>query len=100
MQKETKCPDCGHWNQGSQERCSSCNSLLDRNLYRKEKLEAEGKLPVRKVKKPDWLDRYLERTAQSNNPMVMFARGVITVAWIMYMGMISFILWLIAWLAG
>lgn len=98
MSKQKKCPSCNHWNQGESLNCESCHSLLDKNeILREEREKIYGKP---KVEKPSWLENYLERTKDSTNPFVKFARISLNVGWISYMTIISFIVWFTVGFSG
>jgi hypothetical protein len=98
MIKEKKCPSCFHWNMGDALNCVKCNSLLDKNeILREEREKINGKP---RIEKPGWLDNYLEKTQYTTNPFVKIARNALTIGWIMYMGILSFIVWFAVTLAG
>jgi len=98
MNKEKKCPTCNHWNKGDVMNCSQCNSLLDKNEILK--VEREKVYGKPKIEKPGWLDNYLERTKDTTNPFVKIARTALSVGWIMYMGILSFIIWFAVGFSG
>lgn len=99
VSKEIKCPGCHLWVNRTGTHCPHCHSLLDRNEAIKiERENKNGKVIIEK--KQGWVDRFLERTAQSENPFVLFFSNVIRVVWMIYMAVLGFIIWFIAWMAG
>jgi hypothetical protein len=98
MAKQKKCPSCNHWNSGEKANCEKCNSLLDKNVILKEEREKIHGKP--KIEKPGWLDSYLEKTKDTTNPFVKVVRTCLTVGWVMYMGILSAIIWFAVGFSG
>lgn len=95
-----KCPSCGkytEWNNQVEDKCQYCGQVLDpRSLH--EKLEAEEKEKQARLKfehpvfwvsiKPD------------DNPFTVFWKTILRGAQLVYMAIISFLLWVAAVVAG
>jgi hypothetical protein len=71
---------------------------MDKNEILKE--ERENIYGKPKIEKPGWLDNYLEKTKDTTNPFVKVARTCLTVGWVMYMGILSFIIWFAVGFSG
>jgi len=98
MVKEKKCPSCSHWNAGEKIRCDQCHSWLDKNEILKEEREKIYGKP--KIQKPGWLENYMERTRDSTNIFVRFIRTSLTIGWITYMAILTFIIWFAVGFSG
>lgn len=98
MEKEKKCPSCGHWNKGDLSKCGECHSHLDKNVILKE--EREKKFGKPKVEKPSWLENYLRRTENTTNPLVKIGRFFVLARWFTYMGILTFIIWFAVGFSG
>lgn len=98
MSKQKKCPSCSHWNDGEAVNCVKCHSLLDKNeILREEREKIYGKP---KVEKPSWLENYLEKTKDTQNPFVKILRISLNIGWISYMAIITFIVWFTVGFSG
>ncbi len=98
---ERKCLNCGEWNNTSYKHCSKCGALLNPEVIaEKEKaLHAEESLRE-KLENENRFERWIRKLEASNKPGHKIFLAVARVVFNIYMGFISFILWLIAWLAG
>ena len=88
------CPSCGAWNKQDAEKCSSCGELIDRKKARFEKLKREGKLPLRIEPGPLF----------EVKPHYPWWKKVIyyifrPIYWTFF-SIVSFILYLVAWVAA
>lgn len=94
--KETKCSNCQTWNTTST--CSNCNTLLDAaELHKKKVIQKEIK--AERTPKPK-LDQFFINWKKTKNP---FYKGLYYIAysfWAVYMGILSFILMMVAWGPG
>lgn len=100
MESQIKCPACSAWVSKSQSRCTACGSTLDRNQFQKEERIKAGTYPEKKERKKTRIELWLERTESSENTLVVFARSIVKVVWLMYLGVLSFIIWMVTLLAG
>lgn len=101
MVNERKCPACGKWTNGHKTHCTHCGNLTDPVLIAKEnrkerdeerkayKLENEPKA-IKKLKALKKSDKILHRI------IFYIADTIFTI----YMGILSFIVWLIALITG
>jgi hypothetical protein len=89
---ERKCWNCGHWNT-NEAFCVSCGSPIAPNQVRKVRKEKREKnFKVDKSK----LDEFAEKWKNTNNVFLKLLYKVAYLFWMLYIGIISFILWFIA----
>lgn len=102
--KQIKCPKCNSWNSGDKVSCESCHTTLDRNIFHKEEKEKAARdrneVYEKLKQKPNWILRFVERTEQSQNPLVKAARTGFYYLWLVYFSIVTAVLWLVFWASG
>ena len=90
---ERKCKSCGVWNADEQV-CKSCGTVLDPAEIRKQehKNEESKRAAIPKSK----VEKMLDQMKASSNPLVKLSYVVLKTFWLVYMAIITFILWFIA----
>lgn len=89
---ERKCLNCGHWNT-DEAFCSKCGAAISPNQVKKARSDERAKrIKVDKSK----LDEFASKWKNTDNPFLKLAYKVAYFFWMLYIGIISFILWFIA----
>lgn len=91
---QKKCSSCESWNQQDAKKCSNCGELIDRKKARFERLKKEGKLP--KKMEPGPLFEVKSHYPWWKKTLFYVIRPIY---WTFFF-IVSFILYLIAWVAA
>lgn len=95
MSGSKKCPNChqwSSWNQQKTDRCEHCGALLAT-----ETIEREEK---REKKKKEEEDRWVFNIQPDDPPLTIFFKKIGKVGYVIFMAIVSFIVWLVAFLPG
>ncbi|WP_181305629.1 hypothetical protein [Rufibacter sp. XAAS-G3-1] len=98
MKASKKCPHCGHWstwNQDTSDRCKHCQGLLDPAAFERQQAQEERKEEEKK--------RFTVNLIQihpTDSAFAKFWKSIGLGFQLAFVGIVSFILWLIALLAG
>ena len=92
-----KCPACKKWNEDNAY-CKYCNEPISPQIIRD--LEDEEDLKKNQPLKKSPLDKLQENIENSNNPFVIAFNKVLRLVWIVYMGILSFVIWFVTAIAG
>ncbi|ALI98260.1 hypothetical protein [Rufibacter tibetensis] len=98
MKGTKKCPHCGHWSPWNQEitdRCQNCHRLLDPAAYERQAAQEERKEEESKRFTLDFI-----RINPDDPYFLKFFKSIGLGFQLAFAGIVSFILWLIAVLAG
>ncbi len=96
MGVERKCSKCGAWNK--LDVCSGCGNELNPKRIRIQKIrEAQEK---KSQEEPSRLEKVLENWKRTNNPFLKLAYWIGYSVWVVYMAILSFIAFIIAWGPG
>lgn len=98
---QRKCPACGKWTPSNESTCAFCGQLLDYRELRKREIEAERtKRRDEAIARETPFERRLRLLEESDKLhhriLVRIGRAAFTV----YMGIVSFFIWLIAFISG
>lgn len=100
-QHEIKCPSCGKWTPGDSETCVYCGALVDPQLRDQQEREVRAAEEEReRIASQSPVEKKLAQLKNSDNPIARFAFGVLNVLWLIYMGIVSFIIWFTAIFSG
>ncbi len=92
--KELKCPNCGEWTPGEQSHCQHCGELVDPEIIdRQERDKRKKEHHARSEASKSKLQRQLDKLQHSKNPLYQLLFKVLNVIWMIYMGLVSFIIW-------
>ncbi|MFB9863838.1 hypothetical protein [Rufibacter immobilis] len=98
MKESKKCPHCGQWsvwNHSPADRCEHCQALLDPAAFERQQAQAERKEEEEKRFSVD-----LIQINPDDSALVKFFKSIGLGFQLAFVGIVSFILWLIALLAG
>jgi len=101
MKNQKKCPSCGKWTDGSKDYCVFCDSLINPVLI--QKAEQERKAQIRRSEQlanENKFEKYLRKLEESDKPGHVIAFKILSTAFSIYMGILSFFIWLIALISG
>lgn len=90
---ERKCRKCGAWN-GEEEHCLICGTVLDPQKIRQQEIRTEEDRRAEAPKSK--IEQLLNRMKDSSNPFVKLSYVLLKTFWLVYLGIVSFILWFIA----
>jgi hypothetical protein len=90
---QKKCPSCVAWNEANAEKCVHCGELIDRKKADYVRLKKAGKLPIKLEPSP--LFEIKEHYPWYLKLLLYIVRPIY---WTFF-GIISFILYLVAWVA-
>ncbi len=98
---EIKCQSCGNWTPGGQLHCVHCGALVDPGeIDRKaRKVRAEAQRAREKAAETK-LEKFIKRLRKSENPFHRFVYHVLNIIWMIYMGIVSFVIWFTAIFSG
>ena len=88
---ETKCIACKKWTNGSKTHCQHCNSILETTKLENERQERHENYII---------DIMLIKIKPTDHIIVVGIKKVLQAIQIVYMAILSFILWIIAMLPG
>lgn len=89
---ERKCSNCGEWN-SNEAFCKSCNAPLSPRQVNKVRKASRAK---RNKMDKSKLDEFAYKWKHTKNPFLKLSYRVAYFFWMVYIGIISFILWFIA----
>ena len=94
LRSRKKCPECGAWNDTQIVSCDECSYSFDRSK--------EGRKRERDARfhKQSRFTRWLASIEHSEKRYIRVAYRTLYTAWVIYMGIVAFFAWLIAWFAG
>jgi len=101
MKNQKKCPSCGKWTDGSKDHCAFCDSLINPVLI--QQAEQKKRAEIRRNEKlanENKFERYLRKLEESDKPGHILAFKILNTAFTIYMGILSFFIWLIALISG
>jgi len=101
MKNQKKCPSCGKWTDGSKDHCAFCDSLINPILI--QQAEQKRRAEIRRSEKlanENKFEKYLRKLEESDKPGHVLAFKILNTAFSIYMGIISFFIWLIALISG
>lgn len=98
---EKKCPACGKWTSGEHERCAFCGAAIDAELIAKERKKVrDDKARKDKLENESRFERYLRELEESDKTHHKVIFGILKTIFNIYMAVLSFFIWLIAFLSG
>lgn len=101
MTNQRKCHDCGKWTDSSEKYCVFCDATLDPVLRAKEEKAEKARIArENKLLTESRFERYLRKLQESEKPLHKAAFRVLNIAFTIYMGILSFFIWLIALISG
>lgn len=95
MKGSKKCPHChqwSEWNQDKTDRCEHCGALLAPEVVEREE--------KRDKKKKEEEDGWVFNVQPNDSPFKVLLKKVGKVGYVIFMAIVSFIVWLIAFLPG
>tara|TARA_B110000211_G_C13739375_1_gene403857 strand:+ start:199 stop:489 length:291 start_codon:yes stop_codon:yes gene_type:complete len=96
MSTERKCDSCGAWN--TKTTCETCGNELDPQKIR---IKQVSNIQEEKALEPTpKIEKFLENWKQTKNPLYKLFYWMAYSIWFVYMGIISFILFMVAWGPG
>ena len=97
MINQKKCEACGKWTKGDRKRCVYCDALIDPVLIAEEKrVQRKALERERRLLNESKLEKYLRRLQESDKPLNKFVFKFLNIVFTIYMGILSFFIWLIA----
>lgn len=101
MINQKKCPKCGKWTDGDLTHCVFCDAVIDPHLIAKEqKKKRDEAAKARRLAEESRFEKYLRKLEESDNPFHIIAFKVLRTIFTIYMAILSFFIWLIAFLSG
>lgn len=101
MTNQRKCHDCGKWTDSTEKYCVFCDATLDPLLKSKEEnVERERRKREQKILSETKFEKHLRRLQESEKPIHKVSFRVLNIAFTIYMGTLSFFIWLIALISG
>jgi hypothetical protein len=98
---QRKCHDCGKWTDSNEKYCVFCDATLDPLLKSKEEnVERERRKREQKILSETKFEKHLRRLQESEKPIHKVSFRVLNIAFTIYMGTLSFFIWLIALISG
>jgi|GEM_PF-4773919 len=91
---QKKCVECGCWNEGAVDTCSSCGQLLDTNKKEQVRLKKLGKLPL-KIKESQLFEIKPEYPLWRKTILYILR----PIYWT-FMVIASFFIWLTVWISA
>ncbi|WPP51120.1 hypothetical protein [Catalinimonas niigatensis] len=95
MKGSKKCPNCNQWsewNQDKTDRCEYCGALLAPEVVEREE--------NREKRKKEQEDEWIFNIQPDDSPFKVFLKKIGKVGYVIFMAIVSFIVWLIAFLPG
>ncbi len=90
---DVKCSNCETWN-ANVDYCTSCNHPVSREAILKAREvvreEKSKEIPISK------LDKWIGNWKKSSNPFLKYSYKIASFIWIIYMAIVSFVLWMVA----
>jgi len=101
MLNEKKCPACGKWTDGSKKHCVFCGAPIDAILIAQERKKIKDAEDSKKrLEEENRFERYLRKLEESDKPRHKIMFGILNAVFTVYMGILSFFIWLIALISG
>lgn len=101
MIKERKCTVCGKWTDGSKTHCEHCGALTDPALVaERNKEERDADRQASKLKNESKTARKLRALKKSDKVFHRIIFYIADTIFTIYMAILSFIVWLIAFITG
>ncbi|MGB6037233.1 MAG: hypothetical protein WBG42_13250 [Cryomorphaceae bacterium] len=101
MANQRKCHDCGKWTDGNDTHCVFCDATLDPLLRAKEEKAERARIArEKKLLTESKFEKYLRSLQESEKPSHQLFFRILNVAFTIYMGTLSFFIWLIALISG
>ena len=101
MINQRKCHECGKWTDSAEKYCVFCDATLDPSLRaQEEKAEKERVAREKKLLSESRFEKYLRELQESDKPFNKSLFKILNVAFTIYMGVLSFFIWLIALISG
>ncbi|MCH2213999.1 MAG: hypothetical protein MK086_02400 [Flavobacteriales bacterium] len=101
MSNQRKCHECGKWTEVRETHCVFCDATLDPLLRaREEKIEREKKIREERLLRETRFEKYLRTLQESEKSYHQITFQVLNVVFTIYMGILSFFIWLIALISG
>lgn len=94
---ERKCMQCGTWNLDN-DFCIDCAAPVSPKEI--QKVVATQKQQLKQSVPPGKLDAWILKIKNSTNPIIRALYKIMYSFWVAYMAVISFILWVVAWMSG
>ncbi|MCC5932376.1 MAG: hypothetical protein JJU28_24235 [Cyclobacteriaceae bacterium] len=91
MKHQKKCPGCGEWStwyQSHEDICEHCGTLLSPEAFNRDERRAEYQAASEKK----WIF-YIE---ENDGPVLRFFKKIGNTVYLIYMAILTFIMWLIA----
>ncbi|MFT4679403.1 MAG: hypothetical protein ACI9RU_001352 [Litorivivens sp.] len=95
---QRKCSKCAAWNTDGEQYCHSCGAPLTADLIIK--AGHEERRIQRQLRPSTKFENFVKKVKTSPNPLVRGTYFLVYGVWIVYIGILSFFLWLIAWMPG
>ena len=101
MTNQRKCHDCSKWTDSSEKYCVFCDATLDPVLRSKEeKAERDRIEREKKLLTESKFEKFLRKLQESEKPVHKVSFRFLNIAFTIYMGVLSFFIWLIALISG
>jgi len=98
---QRKCHECGKWTDSSETHCVFCDATLDPTLRAKEEKEERERIArEKKILNESRFERWLRGFQESDRWHHQLLFRILNVAFTIYMGILSFFIWLIALISG
>lgn len=101
MARQIKCPHCGNWNNATDVICTSCQKsfVVNKTNGQKNEKTSFSELAARLKSQSGWLDQFFEKAKTGN----LFMKGLawfLHALWMVYFGILLFIVWMVTIVAG
>lgn len=101
MINEKKCHVCGKWTDGSKKQCVFCGAPIDAALIAQERKKIKDAEDSKKrLAEENRFERYLRKLQESERTGHKILFGILNAIFTVYMGILSFFIWLIALISG
>ncbi|HKK39818.1 MAG TPA: hypothetical protein VJ949_10400 [Cryomorphaceae bacterium] len=101
MTNQRKCHECGKWTDSAEKYCVFCDATLDPVLRAKEeKAERDRIAREKKLLTESKFEKFLRNLQESEKPFHKLSFRILNIAFTIYMGVLSFFIWLIALISG
>ncbi len=99
--KEIKCVHCGKWTSGNVSNCQNCGGLVDYKIIDLKEREAIAKAAEKRRKQNETkLERLIQKMQESKHPLARVSFHALNIIWIIYSGLIAFVIWFSAIFSG
>jgi hypothetical protein len=101
MSNQRKCHACGKWTDITEERCVFCDTIIDPVVRAKEEKRRRDEIRRKEqLEKESKIERYLRKLQESEIWYHQLSFKILNTAFTIYMGILSFFIWLIALISG